>query len=700
MPRIHTLDIELVRPGPPHNQLLSPMMPYSVLVGGKPPLTHQFQMEHRLLRHHLAALQRAAEGEQVRLLASRSALQDLIGGLLGRVGLPTIPGDDWLELRFVINPRELGVVPLELAVDTATPGSPPLLVDPARRVIITRKVRQGIADDYTPARSPRILYVVSAAGGPVPAQAHLHALRTAMDGILPPRPHTTLPRVGETLRILTNASLAAIRDTMRSGRYTHVHILAHGRAMDTDQGPSFGVVLDSSPNARGQRVEVVSGEKLAEALGASGRPPAFATVCTCESGRVVDVVEPSGSLGHALHRGKIPFVVVSQFPLEHRASVTFTHRFYSSLLPGGDPRLALNEARRAVYSGGGARFDWASLAAYSNLPVNLEGGLPKLRQDRRELAWSTALMWADEVLCRVDREGRGCWEQPKHDKDGAPIGQEPCSTVVARVEDRLTRVIAALRAELDAPRENPSTSPASHLEHERILERSDLAREAIRTLQGNVWRARLNTLLGDVHLRLSELLATTEEPRPNARGAGVVARQTQALDHRIRARDAYAASQETPILASAWGRIQHTILADLPTDASTPILQGIPGVWGTPLVSAKANLAAGLHLALAGHGCPPLCCAIHAVLEPNQFDRGDLQELWWVVDRTLRRREVDHQPTHAPGVPWWEPGGLDDDTLYQLNDAWTDLLRLVQRVAPRPHHHTPIQANAMSSTSQ
>ena len=33
MARVHEVELELVRPGPPHNQLLSPLTPYMALCG-------------------------------------------------------------------------------------------------------------------------------------------------------------------------------------------------------------------------------------------------------------------------------------------------------------------------------------------------------------------------------------------------------------------------------------------------------------------------------------------------------------------------------------------------------------------------------------------------------------------------------------------------------------------------------------------
>ncbi len=39
MKRIHEVTLELVRPGPPHNQLLSPLTPYMALCGDGSPIT-------------------------------------------------------------------------------------------------------------------------------------------------------------------------------------------------------------------------------------------------------------------------------------------------------------------------------------------------------------------------------------------------------------------------------------------------------------------------------------------------------------------------------------------------------------------------------------------------------------------------------------------------------------------------------------
>src|SRR5689334_21251471 len=46
MPRFRNIKLELLRPGPTHNQLLSPLTPYIALCGNSAPVTLQINHEH------------------------------------------------------------------------------------------------------------------------------------------------------------------------------------------------------------------------------------------------------------------------------------------------------------------------------------------------------------------------------------------------------------------------------------------------------------------------------------------------------------------------------------------------------------------------------------------------------------------------------------------------------------------------------
>jgi hypothetical protein len=53
---IQKVKLEFLRPGPPHNQLLSPLTPYIALCGEDGPVTVQMPFEHRQLLMRLRRL--------------------------------------------------------------------------------------------------------------------------------------------------------------------------------------------------------------------------------------------------------------------------------------------------------------------------------------------------------------------------------------------------------------------------------------------------------------------------------------------------------------------------------------------------------------------------------------------------------------------------------------------------------------------
>src|SRR5690349_2673127 len=56
MSRFHTVKLELIRPGPAHNQLLSPLTNYIGLCGNESPVTFHIELEHQKLLTGLARL--------------------------------------------------------------------------------------------------------------------------------------------------------------------------------------------------------------------------------------------------------------------------------------------------------------------------------------------------------------------------------------------------------------------------------------------------------------------------------------------------------------------------------------------------------------------------------------------------------------------------------------------------------------------
>ena len=93
MARVHEVRLELVRPGPPHNQLLSPLTPYMALCGEGSPITFHIDFEHRQLLNRLERLRYVsadANGAFVRVPerlreAQVQELGEEMGRLLGRI---------------------------------------------------------------------------------------------------------------------------------------------------------------------------------------------------------------------------------------------------------------------------------------------------------------------------------------------------------------------------------------------------------------------------------------------------------------------------------------------------------------------------------------------------------------------------------------------------------------------------------------
>ncbi len=82
----------------------------------------------------------------------------------------------------------------------------------------------------------------------VPKQAHVHALRQALELWIrwPRKDGKHLDRVElvkERLRLLINPSITDIYEKCATGEFTHVHILAHGAAYEEAGEQRFGLAL-------------------------------------------------------------------------------------------------------------------------------------------------------------------------------------------------------------------------------------------------------------------------------------------------------------------------------------------------------------------------------------------------------------------------------------------------------------------------
>ncbi|WP_170113406.1 CHAT domain-containing protein [Ahniella affigens] len=394
-----TINLELLRQGPSHNQLLSPLVPYLAVCDNHEATTLHFPKEHRDVLASLQALryignQQADEAVRRHLEDRRAhelrSLGEMLGNWLGEIpGLLNALGQaagNFIHARLVLSASELALLPFELAI--SPPGFPGpgqhALLQSSAPICLTRESRRAAGARYRAPFRPRILFVFAdLPGAPVPYEAHVQALREAIDPWVAHRDDD----IPEMLTILANPTLGELHDACASAAYTHVHLLAHGGRLDQRQEAHLTVQL---PDGRGG-VEQVTGRNLARALrpvqngGDRLQRPVVVTLAVCDSGSPVPVpLNPTGdSILHALHEAGIPLVVGSQFPLTFQGSVVMASVLYEYLLAARDPRAAFVDLRRQLAVRLAHTHDWASIVCYVSLAddhddVNLSAELRRL----------------------------------------------------------------------------------------------------------------------------------------------------------------------------------------------------------------------------------------------------------------------------------------------------------------------------------
>lgn len=412
--QVRRVNVELLRPGPPQNQLLSPLTQYLGVCGDAGAGIVHVPYEHATFERKLKEL-RYETGDAGDRLAVLSDLGADMGRILGTVpGLPGSLGIDpgqpgaLVHLRLTLSASELALLPFEFAKGPVGPNGTTeswLAIQTRPPVCMTRHIRTVSSEGVCWPARPRVLFV---AGDPdaIPFEAHRDALLAAIRPFRYPGRDDAVKaqdgareQHGELLTILVDASLADVVRECRDTSYTHVHVLTHGGVDDTAY-QAFGLVLRG---ASGED-DVVSGERFASALtsfadGAIHRP-AVVTVASCDSGNVGSVMRPGASFAHALHQAGIALAVASQFPLSMDASVSLVEALYGGLLWGAHPLPLLQQSRTELHARYTSRWhDWASLVVYEALPISLDEQLDRLRysQSRRAL---------DAALERIDRIAR------------------------------------------------------------------------------------------------------------------------------------------------------------------------------------------------------------------------------------------------------------------------------------------------------
>ena len=404
--QVRLVNVEFLRPGPPQNQLLSPLTQYLAVCGDAGAGIMTVPYEHATFERKLKEL-RYETGDPGDRLAMLHDVGVDMGRILGSVpGLPgsltTDPNQEGLlvHLRLTLSASELALLPFEFAKVPVGPNSTTeswLAIQTRPPVAVTRHIRTVSPEGVVWPHQPRILFV---AGDPdtIPFREHRDALVGAIQPFMCPgrddpvkSADSTREQFGELLTILVNPTLIDVLRECRETRYTHVHLLSHGDFDDAARD-SYGLVLRGSDGES----DVVSGERFSSALTTvdNGRihRPTVITVASCDSGNVGSVVRPGASFAHALHQGGVPLVVASQFPLSIEGSVPLVATLYRGLLWGGNPLLLLQQIRAELHARYTSRWhDWASLVVYEALPQTLAEQLDRARYFQARRAVDAAL---------------------------------------------------------------------------------------------------------------------------------------------------------------------------------------------------------------------------------------------------------------------------------------------------------------------
>jgi hypothetical protein len=413
---IHDIRLEFLRAGPAHNHLLSPLTPYMALCGADGPVSVSLPFEHAQLINRLNRLRYDIDGVAVAASQREAELQEL-GIAIARV-LADIPAlvselhsaradtSRLVNIRMVVSAYELGLVPFEATMapaDTTGSGAPLLL---RTLTTMTREIRRGQPLKLEWNRAPKILFAFASLPGlpAVPAQAHLEALRRAIDPWIriKDKPDERIAEVRKMLTVLKDASARKISDACQADDYTHVHILAHGAPMPGSENRRFGIALSNDTGAHGYTV--VDGQSLAMALkgltsnGLAKKPPTVVTLATCDSGNAATVLTPGGSIAHELHAQDIPWVIASQFPLWMQASNIAVEMLYRGLLAGNDPRWVLHELRQRLRIDLPHTHDWASIVAYATIAPDLQGQVDAFRSRQTKSKMEVKFSRMDQLV--------------------------------------------------------------------------------------------------------------------------------------------------------------------------------------------------------------------------------------------------------------------------------------------------------------
>jgi len=423
--QIRTVTAELLRTGPTHNQLLSPLTQYLGICGFSGAGIVTLPHEHATFLRRTNAMHYDGGADKERLAVLRDLGLD-IAKVLGSV--PNLPGaltaggaaETLVHLRLTLTASELALLPFELSkvpINANSADESWLALQTAVPVCITRRSRNVASEGVRLPEVPRILFIASNPDSAnIPYDEHRKELIEAVKPFLYPDEFTEIAgKVGEVkgklslddrreqfgnwLTIIKDAGFDEVVAECAAVQYTHIHILAHGDKLPNAEDTAYGLVLRGA----GADPGLVSGERLASAfariVGDKIHRPTLVSLATCDSANPGSVIIPVASLAHALHLAGIPLVVASQFPLSKKGSIEVAKALYPGLLRGKNPWILLHSIRSDLH----ARFadsnhDWASLVVYEALPDNLEEQLEEVRYHQGKRANKAALVHMERAI--------------------------------------------------------------------------------------------------------------------------------------------------------------------------------------------------------------------------------------------------------------------------------------------------------------
>ncbi len=168
---MRTVTLEILRQGPPNNQLLSPLTSYLGLCGDQaaesiqlPYLHSEFLGRLRSLRYKDSNATREAQ-----LAVTARELMEILGqvrGLVRELADARADGANSVHLRLVLGAQELALLPFELATSpNGWPGTgQPLALQTELPICVTREVRRVRPERIEWPAKPRILFAFASPG--------------------------------------------------------------------------------------------------------------------------------------------------------------------------------------------------------------------------------------------------------------------------------------------------------------------------------------------------------------------------------------------------------------------------------------------------------------------------------------------------------------------------------------------------------